>query len=662
MSWLSHLTCTRTQAAPLGSRYFRFATGALFASSPPSTLTLGTNYFSVNGASTDFSLAPATMHGAAPGSPMYFVEENAQAYGQSLLVVSATGLLSKSPTFTDTVVPVDPYTEPPAATQPGGIINTSDSSILNVDYRDGLLAAGQNIGLSTDGDAHARWYELSTSGTPALVQDGTLSPGPGTDTYYPAIAIAPGDVIGLTFNESSATEYPSVYDTGRVTSTPTGTMQAPVLAKAGDATYSDFTGKSLWGDYNGIAVDPKDGSFWSGAEYSTSALSGDPANWATWISRYAVVPQVVSSSPAADSIVTGTAPSSFSLTFSEPIDGSSINASSFTVNGVPASHATLSTNGLTITYLFNNSPVVAQGAESMNLPAGAVVGADDGIPNAAFSASFSYVQTQLQVSATSPAVGSVLVAPVTDLIVQFNKAFNPYTIETSDFQLSQGTVVAATPVTNQAVDLKLSGITQDGTVTLTLPALAILDTYGVGNAAFSGTYIVQVNSQPFPTPLVSVPPSGSLIYDPSVTGAINFVGDTDSYTLELAANQTLTVVMSTDPTLTGTITVKDPNGNVIGSATVPASGQTVVLQTAPVTTAGTYTIAVGGASGTSGNYTVQAILNAAFKLSTGTNNSTGSAYDLTGASRVWERHPPPTAQAWLVRSTRRQTGTITPFI
>ena len=419
------------------------ATSALFASAPPSTLTLGTNYFISNANGNDFGLTPATMHGATPGTPMYFVEENDIGdtnNENNLRVVAAANLLSNSPTFTNTLVPVDAYTEPPEANQPSGTIITNNSEILNADYRDGLLVAGQNIGLTTDTDAHARWYEISTSGTPSLVQDGTISPAPGTDTYYPAVAIAPGDIIGMTYNESSLTEYPSVYDTGRTTSTPLGTMQTPVLAKSGTATYQDFDYEQ-WGNYNSLAVDPTDGSFWSGAEYSTSALSGYPANWGTWISHYVTYPLVTSSSPAAGSIVTGSAPSTFSLTFSEPIDPTSITAGSFTVNGIPANSASLGNNGQTITYVFNNSPVVKQGTESMSLPADAVKGLNDETGNAAFSANFQYVVTQLQVSATSPAVGSVLDAPVTDLIVQFNTAFNPYTITAGDFQLSQGTVV-----------------------------------------------------------------------------------------------------------------------------------------------------------------------------------------------------------------------------
>ena len=101
-------------------------------------------------------------------------------------------------------------------------------------------------------------------------------------------------------------------------------------------------------------------------------------------------------------------------------------------------------------------------------------------------------------------MGSVLTVPVTDLVVQFNTAFNPYTVNASDFQLSQGTVVSAVPLTSQSVDLTLSGVTQDGTLTLTIPAGAMLDPYGVPNLAFTGTYIIDIVTAPYPTPLQGV--------------------------------------------------------------------------------------------------------------------------------------------------------------
>src|SRR5207249_12159709 len=115
-------------------------------------------------------------------------------------------------------------------------------------------------GLSTDSDAHARWYEFDVSGSPSLIQDGTIAPASGTSTYFPAITIGPGDVIGMVYNESSSSEFPSVYDTGRTTTDPAGTMETPALAKAGTDTYSDFAFR--WGDYSGIGVDPTDGTFW----------------------------------------------------------------------------------------------------------------------------------------------------------------------------------------------------------------------------------------------------------------------------------------------------------------------------------------------------------------------------------------------------------------
>ena len=161
--------------------------------------------------------------------------------------------------------------------------------------------------------------------------------------------------------------------------------------------------------------------------------------------------------------------------------------------------------------------------------------------------------------------------------------------------MSQGTVTKAVPLTKEAVDLTLSGVTQDGSLTLTIPAGSILDPYGVGNIAFSGSYIIQVNSPPFPTPFSPADPAGSLIYDPSVSGAINFNGDTDTYTLPLAANQSLTMVLAVDPNLIGAVQLLDPGGHIVGSAVGSGPGSQVVLQTAPVATAGTYSLVVTGA-------------------------------------------------------------------
>lgn len=237
----------------------------------------------------DFTLVPATMHGAQPGGPMYFVEEALNAYLQptnQLYVVSASNLLT-SPTLTYTTISVNPYSAPPAATQLGGAtISTNDSRILSVDWRNNQLVAAQTVGVNSA--AQARWYEFSTSGTPTLTQEGTINPGSGVNTYYPSVAIAPNGNVGMTFIQSSSSQYMSMYVTqAPYSSTPFAMeMQTPVLAKAGRAPYSPFDSSPYRaGDFSGIAVDPTNGTFWAANEYATNATSS-AANWGTFISNF----------------------------------------------------------------------------------------------------------------------------------------------------------------------------------------------------------------------------------------------------------------------------------------------------------------------------------------------------------------------------------------
>src|SRR5262249_24947929 len=126
--------------------------------------------------STNFTLTPAVMHGGGNGQ-MWFVEEAGYGNGQQLDAVElsytwtstgVTGVL-----FTDNITNLPSqafYGEPPASTQPDGTqIETNDARILNVASRNNRLVAAQTVG-EADGLAHARFYEISTAGTPALTQ------------------------------------------------------------------------------------------------------------------------------------------------------------------------------------------------------------------------------------------------------------------------------------------------------------------------------------------------------------------------------------------------------------------------------------------------------------------------------------------------------------
>src|SRR5260370_30170312 len=94
----------------------------------------------------------------------------------------------------------------------------------------------QHVGIASDRDTHARWYEISTAGAaPSMVQQGTLNPGTGIDTYMPSVALAKDGTIGMTYMESAAgVEDMSMYVTGRAPTDPLGTMQTPMLVKAGE--------------------------------------------------------------------------------------------------------------------------------------------------------------------------------------------------------------------------------------------------------------------------------------------------------------------------------------------------------------------------------------------------------------------------------------------
>ncbi len=251
-----------------------------------------------------FTMQPAVMHGAGPGDPMYFVEgHGSEGPGREITVVRMTNKLSASPTFTDFRVQVPHYDEAPDATQPGGLdLVMHGTRLFNVAWRGNHLVTAHNTGTSgSDKVAHARWYEFDTSGPePTLIQSGEIDPGPRIHTYLPSIEIAPNFDIGMTFMQSSATEFMSMYVTSRKAGDPLGTMQAPVRVKAGEATFRVLTDTGfdlgrVPGDYGGISIDPDDDTFWAAHEYATATHpppqpGGFTANWGTWIANFSISP------------------------------------------------------------------------------------------------------------------------------------------------------------------------------------------------------------------------------------------------------------------------------------------------------------------------------------------------------------------------------------
>ena len=136
------------------------------------------------------------------------------------------------------------------------------------------------------------------------------------------------------------------------------------------------------------------------------------------------------------------------------------------------------------------------------------------------------------------------------------------------------------------------------------------------------------------SPLLPSGPSGSLVYDWGDTESIGVSGEIDSFTVDLDANQSLTVAVDPDASLQPVIVVFDPSGALLGLSTAPTVGEDALLQTLEVSATGTYRINVGGASGSSGNYAIQMLLNAAVeedKHGGPDNGNPASAQDISGS-------------------------------
>lgn len=274
------------------------------------------------GGNANWQTVPARMHGAKPGDPMWLVEET--AFGNGILlnkqnqvnevsVLRLTNLFAPTLTLTNYPLPVEPYTYPSgvrtftayAANQPGGILVPAlGADMQSVAYRNGVLAAADQVGNANDSPLpHVRWYLFDTTGpTPVLTQQGTLNPGAGVSTLFPSVELDANGDLGMTYMQSSPTEYMSMYVTGRTPVDPPNTLQPGVRVQAGTGMWFPNAVDSIRaGDYSGISVDPNNPSaFWGSNEYARAVDSSAANSFSTFISHFSLSPGVTG-----NSIVTG---------------------------------------------------------------------------------------------------------------------------------------------------------------------------------------------------------------------------------------------------------------------------------------------------------------------------------------------------------------------
>ena len=237
------------------------------------------------------------------------------------------------------------------------------------------------------------------------------------------------------------------------------------------------------------------------------------------------------------------------------------------------------------------------------------------------------VKAPLHVATTNPIPdGVILYASFSSeeyLDIKFSEPINPSSLLATDLTFDNTDGLLAYTVSN--VVLLDNNTTarftlvhlQTGTYTATIDAGALTDLYGLPNTAFSATYYVGLSNNYFTEPFTAaLGPDGSLIYkSEDQLGAITSAGQVNSYTVQLDAGQTLSVLAQpgNGSALQPNIQMFDPNGGLIGTGASNASGADAVIETVMASATGTYTIAVGSVGSTIGSYTLTLYLNAALE-------------------------------------------------
>ncbi len=236
------------------------------------------------------ALTPAQMTDDTAGTTMWFMSTDGENFpSNTIRVTEMTNLLSNSPVYTTYSLAVNTFGDTALANQPGapGSVQTNGPTTTSVDYLDGKMVTALTATDASDNfsQSHVHWYEVDvSSGTPVLVQEGLINPGPGVATYFGSAAIDPVGNIGISYMQSSSTEYVSASVAGHIAGTPLGTTTAGTVIAPGGGLIPNSVGV---GGYGSAVYDPGSGLFWGANEYNGSDGSTDI--WRTKVASFAVL-------------------------------------------------------------------------------------------------------------------------------------------------------------------------------------------------------------------------------------------------------------------------------------------------------------------------------------------------------------------------------------
>jgi hypothetical protein len=264
---------------------------------------LGTLTYFVSQPELQFrAMPPAQMHLSqdgggsrhAPAGVEWFVSTDGNdVSGTTIRVTQMTNYLSSSPNFTYTSLPVTAYRRATTADQPGGSVTTfPNTTTTQVQFHNGQLVTAMAAATATDRFVYpkGRIYQIDVShGTPTLLAERLIDPGNGIAVQMPSVDEDSQGNLGLTWMESSKTEYLSMWV---ATLDRFGKLVAAVAAPGGGFFSVNFR----IGDYSTTVRDLTDDNkdvFWSANEYIGDG--GRINIWRTHITSFTAPDQSIAS-------------------------------------------------------------------------------------------------------------------------------------------------------------------------------------------------------------------------------------------------------------------------------------------------------------------------------------------------------------------------------
>ena len=237
------------------------------------------------------AMPPAQMHhdrndnwnGDKKSGVEWFVStDGTDAGGSAIRVTKLTNYLSNFPRFTYTSLPISQYQYANLADQPGGNVTVfPNTTMTQVQYRKGHLLTAMSSGSALDGFVYPKglYYQIDVSGRkPKLLKQGVIDPGYGVAVQMPSVDEDIHGNLGLSWMESSNSEYLSMW-IGTIDTK--GKLAASVAALGGGFFPYNFR----IGDYSTTVIDPSDGAtFWSANEYIGN--DGGSNIWRTHITSF----------------------------------------------------------------------------------------------------------------------------------------------------------------------------------------------------------------------------------------------------------------------------------------------------------------------------------------------------------------------------------------